>query len=172
MARKSPQYILGCVWCVSMVPCVLRNVEGGLGEQILDTEIQSPSTIHPMSPFLSSPSAKIRPWTHGMAAASEDSFEAGISVLIRGIIRLNWTKRCCPPRSANISEQSRTSTRLTLLWLNRRAESFSRDLESLAAAKIYLTGSMNWMIGLMMHWTESLYRDGKRENVAMEGWVK
>lgn len=53
--------------------------------------------------FLSSPSAKIRPWTHGTAAASEDSFEAGISVLIRGIIRLNWTKRCCPPRSANIS---------------------------------------------------------------------
>lgn len=41
MARKSPQYLLGCVWCVSMVRCVLRNVEGGLGWQILDTEIQS-----------------------------------------------------------------------------------------------------------------------------------
>ena len=54
MARKSPQYILGSVWCVSMVACVLSNGEGGLGwERRADTWYRDsePSTIHPMSPF-------------------------------------------------------------------------------------------------------------------------
>ena len=123
MARKSPQYILGCVWCVSMVPVYWAMLRAGwAGSRYLIPRFRTKHNTSYVT-FLSTPSAKIRPWTHG-TAASEDSFEAGISVLIRGIIRLNWTKRCCPPRSANISEQP--STRLTLLWLNRRPELFQR----------------------------------------------
>ena len=51
MARKSPQYILGCVWCVSMVPCIEQC--WGRDGLAADTWYRDsePSTIHPMSPF-------------------------------------------------------------------------------------------------------------------------
>ena len=56
MARKSPQYILGCVWCVSMVPvywAMLRaGWAGSRGEQILDTEIQSQAQYIPCHLFV------------------------------------------------------------------------------------------------------------------------
>ena len=51
VARKSPQYILGCVWCVSVAGRVLSNGEGGLGWESRYWRYLIPSTIHPMSPF-------------------------------------------------------------------------------------------------------------------------
>ena len=173
MARKSPQYILGCVWCVSMVPCVLSNVEGGLGwERRADTWYRDsePSTIHPMSPFCHHHRQK-----YSSLNARDSSFW-----------RLFWGRNFCFNPGDNPIELDKTLLPAEICqhqwvaapahaWLccdSTDVRSFSRDLETLAAAKIYLTGSMNWMIGPMMHWTESLCRDGKRQNVAMEGWVK
>ena len=154
--------------CVSGWPCIEQwwgRVR--LGEQILeilDTEHNTSDVT-----FLSTPSAKIRPWTHG-TTASEDSFEAGISVLIPGIIRLNWTKRCCPPISANISESRSPAAHAWLCCDSTDVRSFSRDLES--SAKIHLTGSLNWMIGPMMHWTESYFvmERGKMLRWKAEDW--
>ena len=151
-----------CQW----LPCIEqwwgRVRLGERTREILDTEHNTSDVT-----FFSILSAKIRPWTHG-TAASEDSFEAGISVLIPGIIRLNWTKRCCPPSCADISE-SRSPAQHTpdFVVTQQTCGAFPETWNQQPR-------SFDWIIELN-DWPDDaldgeLFRDGKRENVVMEGW--
>ena len=95
--------------------------------------------------------------------------EAGISVLIPGIIRLNWTKRCCPPSCAGISESRSPAQHTPDFVVTQQTELFLRLGIS---SQDHLTGSLNWMIGLMMHWTESYFvmERGKMLRWKAEDW--